>query len=519
MVDRFRNYGRGLIVTTAALVFLAGCESIEQADADIGRITVSAEEKAAALRNAQRANVIEEPAPYYGEAVARPVVSVNRGSALPRKLQSSSGVALRISQPSGINRIAKSIQDATGLPVRIRRRYVGEDNLVEDIPIDGTMTVDHKGPLSDLLDAVASRFDLHWSFDGRSIRLDRMQTATYPISLPVAAGNFQSTVGASLSGGSSGGARSVSLSSSAEQDPWSELMELMGQVAPAPSRFIASRDSGRLTVVAPPSVQATVKAIIDDFEKSFSARIGLEIALFFVDTSLTDDYALGLDFNLAFDDAAFSITGGAGATLGGPAVGSIQILSPASLAGTALDIRALSRSRAVVDYQFFSDVTQSGVVAPFVRSRTQNFVSNVTTSTNDSSTQTGIETDTIDTGVFVYALPRLIGDDRIHLTTTIMQSDLVALDSFQSGDGTVQLPQIDERVTQKSIVLSPGETLILSGYEQESAERRDDGVGQSDFFGLGGARFGDTSRTRLIVMVRPSIIPSASRTLKVAAAQ
>ena len=123
---------RALLLTLFAMTaVIAGCESIDQADGDIGRIAGIAQAKSAQLHDAQRGNVIEEAAPYYGEAVKRPSVAANKGRALPRKLQASAGVELRLSQPADISRIAKSIQDATGLPVRIRRRFAdgnGADN-------------------------------------------------------------------------------------------------------------------------------------------------------------------------------------------------------------------------------------------------------------------------------------------------------------------------------------------------------------------------------------------------------
>lgn len=488
----------------ALTVALGGCQAIDAANTSIDAGVLEADAKIATLGEVQRGTVIRETAPYYGEAQTTALATVDPASPFPARLEARSALSVRLRQPSSIKTIAKAIQDAAGYPVRIRTRYPAADGQVFDIPISGTMRIDHRGGLSDLLETVASRFDLAWSFDGRAIRFDRMKTKSYPIGLPIHAGAFNTAVGATLSSGSSN--RAASLTSSSTQDPWAELIQLANAIAPAPSVVIASKDTGRLTVTAPPSVQSQIRDLLDDFDDTYNARIGLEIAVLFVDATKTDDFALGLDLNVNLGDAALSVVGAGGANLAGNGVAGLSI-GAGAFAGSGIDLRALSQNRNVVDSTFFSDVTQSGVVAPFVLSRTVNFVSDSSTTVVDGIAQTDIETSTLDTGVFIHALPRLVDKDRIHITASIMQSALVALDNFQAGDTIVQLPQVEERVTQKNIILAPGETLILSGYEQTLAERREDGVGDASFFGFGGGQFGQNKKIRLVVFMRPSIIP------------
>ncbi|MBD1204834.1 MAG: secretion protein, partial [Rhodobacteraceae bacterium] len=72
---------------------------------------------------------------------------------------------------------------------------------------------------------------------------------------------------------------------------------------------------------------------------------------------------------------------------------------------------------------------------------------------------------------------------------------------------TVQLPTIDQRAIQNDSVLTPGETLVLSGYEQEVATRSNSGTGAARFLGLGGSAKGSTRKIRMIVLVRPTIMP------------
>ncbi|TMV53920.1 hypothetical protein FGG78_38880 [Thioclava sp. BHET1] len=169
---------------------------------------------------------------------------------------------------------------------------------------------------------------------------------------------------------------------------------------------------------------------------------------------------------------------------------------------------ALAQNNAVVDYRIGSTIAQSGVVSPIVLTTSQNYVSNSSvTSGVGGTTSTSLETGTVDTGISIHALPRLIGKSKIQLDLTILNNQLTKLDNFTSGDTTLQLPTVDERSIENDSVLRPGETLILSGYEQETASKDDAGTGSSSFFGLGGGRKASHQKVRMIVLVRPSIIP------------
>ncbi|MEQ9209109.1 MAG: hypothetical protein RLN96_04585, partial [Pseudomonadales bacterium] len=95
----------------------------------------------------------------------------------------------------------------------------------------------------------------------------------------------------------------------------------------------------------------------------------------------------------------------------------------------------------------------------------------------------------------------------VHLTLALASSDLTALENFQvSAQQTIQLATVDARQLKNEVVMSSGETLILSGYEQERVVRGDTGLGSSDLWFLGGEKSGQIQRTRLILMVTPTIV-------------
>ena len=438
------------------------------------------------------------------------------------------------------------------------------------------MTLDHDGPLPDLLDRVAARFDMAWHWDGASVRLDRFVTRTWRLAVPVQKAGLVSSV-AVTTGAYQG---------SAEIDPWAALEAELAALVPEPARWSARRETGAVTVTAPPSVIAAVAPAIARIDRYYATRISLDIALLLVDAEAADDYSLGVDLNLAFGPGAFGLDIGNGTASANYALrdtpeerrrralirdridrvegeidklqddlddpsndqerraeirdgidtlhseidgllesllsvgGSLTNLATGAASGLsilprvsgAVNLRALSSDRRVVDSHYFTDVTQPGTVVPFVAGRERAYVSGrrVTQSGDSGLVTTEIETGKEDDGISMTVLARLLDAGRIHLTVTLNRNDIVRIASFGDSGSEVQLPEIDRRTVHKSVVLGTGETMVLAGYEKEEANRDDAGLGRPDIFGPGARRKGSVRRTRLIVLIRPTVLPPAA---------
>ncbi|WP_170566166.1 secretion protein [Ruegeria atlantica] len=489
----------GHIAGLLILVFgLPACDAIREADDQTNRISKHTADEQARLRAAQRGKIHEVNRPYFGSPVEVERGS-RRGKPLPRKLEGARSISISTGGSAvDIKSLADLISQQAGLLVNIRTVYSLPDGDVIRIPIGTTMRVDHEGSLSKLLDQIGARMDIAWSYDGKAITFDRMVTERYKVSLPVGTAKLSSSID-----GVKGGGRSVSLNSDVGgYDPWAELQSQLRAVAPPPAQVTFAKSSGRVTVFGPPSVQARAAAVIEDFDEVFSTRIGLEVAVYFVDTSKSDSFAVGLQGSRRSGHA--SITGVVGALTGNGVATLSNHLG-------AVNFQSLANNASVVDYRLGSTIAQSGVISPIVLTRSQNFVARTTTTTDiNGVTSTAVETDTVDTGISIHALPRLVKRNRVQLSLTVLQNDLTELTTFDSGNSTVHLPTVDQRALQNDSVLAPGETLILSGYEQDRATRSNSGAGKAKFLGLGGRTRGEVKKIRMVVLVRPAIIPAAS---------
>ncbi|MYG80834.1 MAG: hypothetical protein F4187_03230, partial [Gemmatimonadetes bacterium] len=306
-------------------------------------------------------------------------------------------------------------------------------------------------------------------------------------------------------------------------------------------------------------VLKSVGEVLDDVAEVAAMRVGLEVAVYWVSTTRADESGFGISASRDFGPAAVTLA----AAAAGDATGGLLISRGAS----TLDFKALASDSAVVDYRIANTVVQSGVVAPIALTTEQNYVYSVSyepaeesgsgggagttapgseslretteTERDDAGRETKVTTTrtrTVDaasasapvpatatggtqtyqirqleTGLALAALPRLIGPRRIHLALTLSQRRLVRFDPEIKARTGIQLPEVSNRAIRNQTVLGPGETLVLSGYEQDAASSDSSGLGFLGRAGIGGGTKAGRDKVRMVLLVRPTLIPSGGR--------
>jgi type IVB pilus formation R64 PilN family outer membrane protein len=129
----------------------------------------------------------------------------------------------------------------------------------------------------------------------------------------------------------------------------------------------------------------------------------------------------------------------------------------------------------------------------------------VTLDTFGNPTQS-ITTDTVVTGFQMQLLPRVLNTREILLRYSLDLSDLVGIETFESSDSTVQLPEVTRSKFEQQVILKNGQTLVLSGFERQRTEVDREGVGSPNFLGLGGVAEGQIRRASSIVFITPRIL-------------
>ena len=492
-MTRLRTF---LLILIALALALPGCDagirSAAETGLEDGRRLTAAER--ARMRAVQRGEILREERPFYGTAVEVAEGSVN-GTPLPRQLEGARGISLRLAGQADVETIAGAITAASDLPINIRTRYVQPDGSVVSVPIGTRMAVnEYEGPLSAFLDRMAARMDVGWTFDGTVVTIDRMVRRTWRIALPLGTTEVSSTLDSD---------RGLSVSTTSTLDPWGDLEARLAPLAPPPARVTLAPAAGRVEVFGPPSVQEAVGEVLEDVAATARTRIGLDVAVYFVDTDRADQFGLGMNVI----GRAGEVSAGIVAAATGEAAGGLIL----SRGDDVISFEALARDSAVLDYRLASSVAQSGVYTPIALTEERSYIRNVTrepADDNNASTTT-YEIGELETGLAIAALARLVEERQIQLSLVFSQRALRGFDQdVLARTRTVQAPTVDSREIRNQAVLSPGETLVLSGYEQDVAERADSGVGFLRRIGLGGKSEAKRRKVRMVIFVRPTLIPS-----------
>ena len=483
---------------------LAACQATTDAQREIAGLSAVTEAKRVELAKQQRGEVIFAEQPYYGSYVTPDVGSQN-GSPLPKRLEGAASVNINM-KSKDFRAIANTIEQQTGLQVTLRRAYIDPTGDVINMPIGQSLTLIHKGALSKVLDKLADRMDATWTFNGTTIQFNRMLTKTHHVPLPKGAGS----VTASIQGVSNSSGNSIAFSRNQQDDadPRASLDERLRKLVTPPSLHFIDPSTQQVTIFAPPSIQKRALDVIEEYQAIYNQQIGLEVGIYFVDRTKLDD------FETAFAGSLVRNFAGASATLQATSI--TNALTGAGVAtltrgDDSFSLKAISRNAAVVDFKQQSMIVQSGMWVPVSTNRQQGYVKKTTSQVVDGVVTTALDTDTIKTGIAINARPVMTRDGNIKLSLSMMQSSLASLDTFQSTNSSVQLPSIDERVLQNEVVLTPGDTMILSGFEWDYSNDDQRGAGSPKLWPFGGSQKAGTRTVRMIVVARPSIIPIRGR--------
>jgi len=463
---------------------------------------------------------------------------LHRGMPLPSRFEGSRGIALVSSEPMTLSEIAGAIGGQTGIPIRIAAGTTPVTAAVAGSGggSSGGMIVAYEGPLSGLLDQVASFFGVNWRYDGASVIFSRFETRVFVVeALPgtqtIKDGMKEdsSSGGGSGSSGSSGGSSSTSsLDQSSEMNveirSWDEIKETITSMLGGVGNVVVAPSTGTITVTTTPEIMRTVAKFIEEENKRLSRQIAINVEVYKVEISQ------GSDFNFSFSEVLKRMSNIKDLTFTGPTSVAAVSGSPLSSGGAAgvLNVAILNpsgRGNTNLLFQALSSIGDTTRVAQFPLTTLNNrpvsrrvgrdraYVASVQNTTlagagAGASVSSTITPATVREGFSLQLTPRLLDDGRIILQYSLSLTDLVQIRSFGdvAGGNGVQLPETASRVFIQQSMLKSGATLILAGVDDEQTAQNAQGVGHPFNFLLGGGSSNATSRTMMFIAITPQVL-------------
>lgn len=388
-----------------------------------------------------------------------------------------------------------------------------------------SVSVRYSGKLQGLLDDLVAQSGMSERFDNGEIKFFRIESKTFEIpafqdvtgetsSIDASAGASSSSSGSSSSTGSSGSSTGeTTLTDTSTSDIWAGLLKTGNAVAGG-GTVVVDPASGTLTVSGTPDQVQQVSDWVDGEIQSMSKQVSIVIKIYNVQLNNESNY--GFNPSVAFSNAAKSF----GLTVGGASIPAVAgSATPASFAASVLStatggIGEFSGSTAAVQAlaslgkvsQVFtrSIMTLNGQRAPLQSGEQTAYNAGGTqTSTASVGSTSTITLGNIPTGFTGSFLPRVIGD-KIFIGMNITITSLVTIRSISSGTATAEAPKTTDLQVRQYAALKSGETLVVTGYQENDAGDTRNGVGSPSFALLGGGDDSTTSKNLVAIVVTAS---------------
>lgn len=394
--------------------------------------------------------------------------------------------------------------------------------------------VSYTGALGGLLDLVAGRLGISWKYADGNVVFYYLETrrfdiqpadAKYALKGAVTSGLSNSTgTDSSSSGGNSNsgvsGSGGSTMSSTVEMgnDLYKDLkITVESMLTPGVGRLSLNSTTGTMMVTDVPDVVARIGEYLEDENRTLSRQVILKVVTYTVNTDVND--MVGIDWNLIWK----SLNGNFGIKLantnsgvssdaisGGFNVLDTATGSAAQFAGSSFLLNALSKQAQVSDVKTSTIMTTNMAAAPVLVGQQTTYLKDVTTTAYATGEATvpsqTLTPGSVTTGTNITILPKILKDsDRLMLNMFMDISSLKDMRVITSDTQKIEAPNIDTRSLQQRVWMKPGQTLIMSGFEQNINNSNRQGVGSPNNILFGGALSGAKTKQSFVITVTPYV--------------
>ncbi|WP_027234584.1 hypothetical protein [Leisingera caerulea] len=452
----------------------------------------------------------------------------NASALLPSHLEAPGAIKLQSRDPMGLNEIIQRMADITGIPHILALGPTGKLSSANDNSVISadeatsstdstgrpaprnavaggrssraseepgiTMRPDLRGSLSDVLNRIASTFEVEWSYsDGRVIFRDYVTRKYQITALPSTSGQTSSI-----------GSNNITSTSSINSDVWSEVQAAMSGLVGEGAQVSIGSTTGLVTVTAKVADQNRVQEYIEQLNGTISQQISFDVQVMTV--SLNDENKFGLDLGAAISNTTDGAVKFGSSVFSGGALGdyNIGILSGDVSVGAV--VNALSTQGRVSVKNRAGATTSNNRAAPIEVVTETPYLKEITIEEDEDGDDRIIRTpDIVTTGFQMQLFPRIMNNRDIMVQYTVRLSELNDMRTFGEGNDAIQQPVVSKTSFEQQTVVENGQTLILAGFEREriTTEKKKNANGLSAW---GGHSEKTNERVATVMMITPRII-------------
>lgn len=358
------------------------------------------------------------------------------------------------------------------------------------------LELNYQGSLAGLLDLVATHNDLQWLYANGKIHLYRVVTRTLLVkTLP--AGSAEASAGGKEEGGG--------------DDVLTGVEKTMRGMLSRHGRLQLDASLGSITVSDSFTNVQAMERHLDSINRQLSRQVALTVEV--LQITLSNENQSGIDWNFVTNTVKLGTLSfnGPGGLPTGP--GNISLVKTGDSGNNTLLLRALEKFGRVSTSYSSVITTMNRQAVPLGSVSTQSYLKQSTPAITASASgvpvvgQSGLTPGEFTTGFTLNLLPIVLDSNHVLLKAGITLSTLKELATFTSGEGSakqsIQQPNISQFTTQQKMMVKSGDTIVLSGFENETTESR-----QSDLVRktVPGTKDSNRNKSTLVVLITPRLL-------------
>ncbi len=508
-----------------AMFGLSSCSEFKKANESV-EINQSQAERALQQLSPKRplARSLEiDSRPYYGSEA----IPITNGTPLPPQFEQSNSIVMTFARPVTMPELMRMVQAVTGMRAVAAGAGVKaadsagstDEQPTAFIPTDGEQVaggrVVWQGRLSDLLNQAADTFGADWRYDGATIEFAQTVTRTFMLHALATEMSLTGKVSSGSGGDEDSTLPEVDVSSTSSLKVWEEIKEAVGTILGEAGTAAFSPSTGTITVTGSPDVVRRVESYLNQQNAMRLRRVAVAIKVLSIVAS--NDLDLEADFTgiikRAFDQASFRTVGTAASGI------SIGVLK-APTDGTSItqieadrlvaELRADKRIERASVVHSGALVTLSDQPAPLQVGRQISYLERTSSTSGDTGGSVSLEPGTINTGLMMTILPRIVEQNRILMRLSVAITDAPQpFRTFGAGSGdsaiSIEMPEVETTGFLQNAVVTSGETLVLAGFEKNLDSAVDSGTPFATL--LSGKRTTARSREVTVLLLTSEILP------------
>ena len=375
----------------------------------------------------------------------------------------------------------------------------------------GYLDISYTGTLAGLLDTIASMSGYGWDWEEKRSRItfSAMQVRTFVVAASVGEVTWDSQVSnksreqrtTSLGTGSSinttvtGGDATTQTAQTnttrAQLDVWKDVETTVRGLLSKAGTAKVNPAAGTITVRDSFARLEAVRAYIDEVNERLARQIALCVRVWALEVN--DASSAGINLQALFSSPDVAVSAGAAAT-SSSSLASVSVLK-GSLKGSSAALQGLKEWGNATQLTSASGLVTNNQPFPVQAVRRHAYLAGMTMSTSEYSQTSEITPGEVTTGFAMTIIPHILPDRHVLLQYNITLSSLEDMTTIERDTILVQLPQVSTRSFSQRTRLKSGQTLVLAGFEQDTAQA----AGSLGFLSAG--KSNDASKTLLVITI------------------